>query len=289
MDKPGKFWHFSDMTAIPAWQLYGEETPFPDLLHIESIPARAAGLEWRIEPHRHLHLHQLFLLTAGDIRMTIDGVRHPVVPPALVNIPPGQVHGFRFSGGTDGFVMTLPVAVFADLFGTAAETATPASRAFVVPAGPELVALFAAVSRDHASPQPYRSTLLRAGAMRVLALAVQAAPALALPTPDPRLARFAVLVAQHLRDRWQVADYAAALAVSARHLGRLCRHATGQSLQAHITAAAMHEACRLLVYTRMPVQQVAFHLGYDDPSYFSRVFQRVMKTSPKDYRTRFEG
>ena len=32
--------------------------PFPDVLHCESIPARASLHDWRIAPHRHHNLHQ---------------------------------------------------------------------------------------------------------------------------------------------------------------------------------------------------------------------------------------
>jgi AraC family transcriptional regulator, transcriptional activator of pobA len=64
MDRPGKSWHFSDMDRplITSWQLYGEDRAFPDLRHVERIVDRAAGPDWRIAPHRHTYLHQVFLL-----------------------------------------------------------------------------------------------------------------------------------------------------------------------------------------------------------------------------------
>ena len=290
MDGSAKFWHFPAMGVIPAWQLYGEETPFPDLLHIESIPDRAAGLEWRIAPHRHLHLHQVFLVLSGQIAMTIDGVAHTVQPPALVNMPQGAVHGFHFSAGTEGFVLSLPLAVFPDLFGAAAELAAASARAFVTAAPPDAAALFSGLSVEHALMRPFRATALRAQAAALLAMVLRAAPGGQASVPaDPRLAGFAALVSAHLREPWGVADYAKALGLSSRHLGRLCRAATGQSVQAYIAGQRVREACRLLAYTRLPVQGIAFHLGYEDPSYFSRSFQRGTGTSPRAYRARFEG
>jgi AraC family transcriptional activator of pobA len=73
MDSTDSHWHFADMntlssdthTAIPAWSLYGESRAFPDVMHIERFTDRAAGLDWRIAPHRHLHLHQFFLIQSG--------------------------------------------------------------------------------------------------------------------------------------------------------------------------------------------------------------------------------
>ena len=130
MDAARNFWYFPAMTAvpIPTWQLYGELNAFPDILHVEQVVDRAAGLDWTIGSHRHLHLHQLFLLTSGTIQLTLDGKAHSVVPPAVINIPRGTVHGFSFSAGTEGFVLTLPTDDFADLFTAPAETAAVLAR-----------------------------------------------------------------------------------------------------------------------------------------------------------------
>ena len=51
----------------------------------------------------------------------------------------------------------------------------------------------------------------------------------------------------------------------------------------------MREAARLLAYTRMTAQAIAYQLGYQDPSYFNRRFRKVMGLSPGAYRQRLEG
>jgi AraC family transcriptional activator of pobA len=56
-----------------------------------------------------------------------------------------------------------------------------------------------------------------------------------------------------------------------------------------IAAAGMREACRMLAYTRQPVAQIGYGLGFDDPSYFSRAFRRAMGVAPAAYRAGFEG
>ena len=64
------------MERIPTWQLYGEASPFPDLLHIERIVDRAAGQDWVIAAHRHVNLHQIFLIRSGVVALSLDGQRH---------------------------------------------------------------------------------------------------------------------------------------------------------------------------------------------------------------------
>ncbi len=128
MDEAHHFWHFPAMahpgTDIHAWQLYGEDAPFPDLLHIERIVDRAKGHHWRIDTHRHLQLHQIFLFLSGEITLKVEGTHWAVTPPCLLNIPRMAAHGFSFSAGLEGWVLTLTAADFPELFGPE----SPASR-----------------------------------------------------------------------------------------------------------------------------------------------------------------
>lgn len=295
MDPYARFGYFSDMvqtSLIPAYQLYGEQHVFPDVLHIERIVDRAAGLDWRIAPHRHLHLHQLFLLRSGDIRLTVDGENLSPSPPVLLNLPRGTVHGFTFSAGTDGYVLTLPTREFGEVFEDGGDLASRAARFFAILPDEEAAALFSKLSAVHAATGPMRATRLRSLALLALCHAFEHGmdrDAVREATRgDPRMARFEALVAQHHRQRWPVSRYASEMALSPRHLSRLCLTESGLSAQAFIDAHRMREACRLLVYTRMSIASVAFSLGYEDASYFSRAFQRAVGLAPTAYRSRFD-
>lgn len=292
MDDMSNFWYFPAMnsTPIPSWHLYGEQSPFPDLVHIETITDRAAGLDWQISPHRHLHLHQMFLILSGEVRLSIDGQSLHGTPPLLMNMPRGHVHGFAFSAGTQGFVLTLPAADFPELFGPQAETRAALERPFVM-AATGLVPLFQDMARLHAAHGPLRRLRLRAAALS-LGCAAAEAGGMGADTAldgDGRMARFEDLIRAHLADGWQLSDYARALAISERHLRRLCLAATGLSAHGFLETTRLREACRLLAYTRMRVQDVGFALGFDDPAYFARAFRRGLGMSASDYRKRLEG
>lgn len=295
MDGSGKVWHFPDMqTQIPAWQLYGERRAFPDVMHIERIVDRAAGLEWRIAPHRHLALHQVMLLGAGELRLTVDGQETRPAPPVVANMPPGTVHGFRFSVGTEGYVLTLPAADFPEILGAEAPTAAALARPFVIAAPPGIAADFGRIADLYGRKSPLRLLALRAactGLACAIAEAARAGEADRQPAgrDAARVARFLDLVRAGARSHQGVGAYAAALGLSARHLARLCHDQTGQSPRALIEAELMREACRLLVYTRMPVQRVAWQLGFDDPAYFARRFRAQTGQTASAYRASFEG
>lgn len=283
----------SHAQAIPAWQLYGEAGPFPDVLHIERIVDRASGLDWTIAPHRHLQLHQLFLFLGGDIRLSADGAPLPVTPPALVNVPRGVVHEFTFSAGTDGYVLTLPASDFPELFGPAAEPAAAAGNLFVVTPAAELIAAFGHLADGYGRPGKLRRSRMRAQAALILCAALDLHDAGAAggdgPDADVRMRAFAGLVAETLRERRSIEAYAGSLGLSARQLRRLCLKATGLTPQGFVEQQLVREACRMLAYTRESVQGVGFSLGFDDPAYFSRFFQRGTGLAPSAYRARLDG
>ncbi len=273
------------MERIPTWQLYGEASPFPDLLHIERIVDRAAGQDWMIAPHRHVNLHQIFLIRSGVVALSLDGQRRTPAPPVVINIPPGTVHDFTFAAGTEGHVLTLPPADFPELFG---QEMAALLRAFDAD-GAGLEAMMDAIAARHADSGPLRRLRLRAAAIDLCCAVSERGKGAMDAVALSHIPQLEALIRAHLADGWQVTDYAQALRLSDRHLRRLCLEATGLSTHGFIAATRLREACRLLAYTRMQVQEVGFALGFDDPAYFVRVFRQGMNLSPTEYRRKIAG
>lgn len=47
------------------------------------------------------------------------------------------------------------------------------------------------------------------------------------------------------------------------------------------------EAQRLLYYTENDVKEIAFSLGFEDHSYFSRLFKKICDKTPLSFRKKF--
>lgn len=291
MDAFPVFWHYSDMSLhpdIPAFQLYGEDVAFPDILHIEQIRDRAAGLDWTIKPHRHTHIFQIFLLQSGQISFQVDGTQPQLAPPVALCLPPGSVHGFRFSSDTEGWVISLPVQHYPDLFGPDAELGTALGVPLVLPPPPRMGAAVRALHGVWHGRSPFRRTELRSRLGLILSDLIRDAPVAQTRATDPRFVRFLALLDQHHSAHWSVARYARELGLSERSLGRLCKAQSGLSPQALIETHLMREASRLLAYTQMRALSVAHALGFEDASYFSRRFRRFAGLSPTAYRQRLD-
>ncbi|HTT12125.1 MAG TPA: helix-turn-helix domain-containing protein [Burkholderiaceae bacterium] len=275
--------------TIATYSLFGELAHLPDVMHCETIAARSVLHDWEFAPHRHGRLHQVLVVESGGGSVHLDGAAFPLCPPALLNVPRGCVHGFSFARGTQGFVATLPDELVDDLLANAGDARHSLRQVGLVGADAAARATIRQIWREFSAQSPARALVLRGLCTTLLGLvarAVERAAGAAGQRESPLLRRFDALLEAHYLEHWKVADYARALAVSATHLTRVVRAATGETVSALIDARVMREARRNLAYTSMRVATVAYALGFADPAYFTRAFTRTVGVSPRLFRDR---
>lgn len=68
------------------------------------------------------------------------------------------------------------------------------------------------------------------------------------------------------------------------YLGQLFRNATGTNVASYINDKRILAAKQLLEETNSAVTDIAFHVGFDNLSYFYRLFKKHTGQAPKDYR-----
>jgi AraC family transcriptional activator of pobA len=100
------------------------------------------------------------------------------------------------------------------------------------------------------------------------------------------VSRFRRAIEDAFSENWSLADYAAALNVSASRLRHACVSVTEQSPMQIVHARILLEAKRQLRYTSTSVSEIAYALGFDDPAYFTRFFSQRSGMSPRTFRSR---
>ncbi|MGF1924180.1 MAG: helix-turn-helix domain-containing protein [Bacteroidia bacterium] len=83
------------------------------------------------------------------------------------------------------------------------------------------------------------------------------------------------------------AFFASKLNVSTSHLNDCVNSVTGKSVTYWLQNSMINEAQRLLYYTENDVKEIAFALGFDDHSYFSRLFKKITNETPLTFRRKF--
>jgi AraC family transcriptional regulator, transcriptional activator of pobA len=284
--------------AVPAFALYGESgLADSQLLHIEPIAARSARHRWEIAAHRHVGLCQTVWVEQGSVRVSLDERQATALAPAAIVLPPGVVHAFRFLPGTQGWVLSFsPRRV---LEGEAAPVAAQLESLFEAPAllawaddavaSRPLARLLATLAAEHDASAGHAPTVVWLARAVLWHLAHQrqrqADPARrALQQHAPQYTRFVRLVEQHHAAHWPLTRYAQVLGLSPARLNHLTQQEAGVRALALVHERLMREAQRQLQYTHLPVSQVGFGLGFEDPAYFARFFKRRAGCSPAAWR-----
>lgn len=77
------------------------------------------------------------------------------------------------------------------------------------------------------------------------------------------------------------------LNVSPNYLSDLLRVTTGQTTQFHIHEKIIQRAKNILLTTNLTATEVAYHLGFDYPQSFSKLFKAKTNLSPIEFRNSF--
>ena len=89
---------------------------------------------------------------------------------------------------------------------------------------------------------------------------------------------------QMLKGQLVLDTIAPMLCASKSTLNRRIKAITGYSASVYILQLRLQKACRLLSETNTPIGEVSLACGFDDMSYFSRVFRQNFEVTPSVYR-----
>jgi AraC-like DNA-binding protein len=99
---------------------------------------------------------------------------------------------------------------------------------------------------------------------------------------------FSQLVEWHYTRYHTVAEYANLLNITPKALNKRATRYTETTPNDIIKNRIILEAKRLLVHTRLSVKEIGYKLGYEDTSYFIRLFSKQASTSPHSFRQQYQ-
>lgn len=97
--------------------------------------------------------------------------------------------------------------------------------------------------------------------------------------------QFRSLLLTNFRNLKSPSEYAAALNISASYLNEVVKDTTGFPVSYWIHQEIILEAKRLLFYTNSTVKEISHLLGYNDTTYFIRLFGKTAGLSPLQFRS----
>jgi len=90
----------------------------------------------------------------------------------------------------------------------------------------------------------------------------------------------------HLSEKITEEKVAALCGMSPYRFSRLFKEACSSTFQEYLVQHRIDEAVRLLANPKTLITDIAYTVGFNDASYFTRAFKRYIGVSPSDYRSR---
>lgn len=249
----------------------------------------------------HVHnFYELVWFTEGEGVHTVDFSEYPVAPGTLFFIAPGQVHNFdEHYEGQSGYV----IKICADLMGETCgddldilryrlfDTDTVPYHRIDASATARLESIVAQLREENRLVGAVGHKDYLRALVRMLIISIERAcegcsaePAQRSSAAQTTFIAFRRLIDQHHRRLHSVKEYASMLGVSPKTLTNHVAECSPHSPLEIINARLVLEAKRMLRYGTMMVKEIAFELGFEDPSYFVKFFKRHTGQLPADFR-----
>lgn len=83
---------------------------------------------------------------------------------------------------------------------------------------------------------------------------------------------------------FNISNLADTMHLSLSYLSTVFKNATGQNISNYLSARRLERAQQLLRDASIPIRDVCFRSGYDDPRYFAKFFKKHTGMTPSEYR-----
>ena len=88
---------------------------------------------------------------------------------------------------------------------------------------------------------------------------------------------------------FNISNLADTLHLSLSYLSTVFKNATSQNISSYLSAKRLQRAQELLRDASIPIKDVCFSSGYDDPRYFAKFFKKHTGMTPSEFRNLYAG
>jgi AraC-like DNA-binding protein len=271
-----------------------QEPELSGIIAIRDVAEMLAGAGMAQPLHRHDFFFVL-ILKKGIGFHQIDFVDYEVKDHSVFLMRPGQVHHLTLQAGSSGYLIQFSNDFARPQDKSAQQLLRQVSHLNFCKLDAEKYARLEPILdylfREYNEKQEGYLEVLKSGLNIFLIELIRhrqssGSSNIASSYPQEKLDKFLELVEDHVAEHKQVATYAGMLNLSVYQLNSVCKTALGKTPSEVINDYIILEAKRHLLATSAQVNQIAYHLGYEDVSYFIRFFKKHIGHSPEAFRNK---
>ena len=273
------------------WEMEFEIFPIEVFLRLHSKIAT--------KPHK-LNFYQLIFITEGEGVHSVDFQHIPYKAGTLIPVARHQVEAFRVNPDVKGHMLLFTPFFLMDesstlhfyteflIFNSSiSPIAINGTSHDIV----ELSDIVKRINRDYQMESDFaKQEVLRSELKLLLLRAERIKRRLSIVKCDASLAlfkRFKDEIEARVNHQLGVDDYSQRLAVSRKTLNQVVKYCTGRTTKHVLDERILLEIKRLLSYSELSVKEIAFQLGFDEPTNMVKFFKKHTSYSPSHFRNTF--
>ncbi len=238
-----------------------------------------------MRPHWHEHLELLYV-TRGTGTFIVNGERIYVLPNDLVIAEPNSPHVLLSDSGIDYECLLIRTDLFTP------DELQEMNFLSHIRTDPTVTELFSEIRNEFSIGGSVSNMRKKALAFSLIVYLIRthSAPLITKEDKESRLwvlSRIKIIeqyVSENYKNKIAISDLARLLYVSESHFCRFFKKAMGISAIEYLNVFRIGKAEQLLRETELSITEVASLSGFENSNYFSRLFRRIMKQTPSEYR-----
>ncbi|MCM4151045.1 AraC family transcriptional regulator [Arenibacter sp. N53] len=262
---------------------------------IRSLETILDGGDMVEELHRHDFFLMLILIKAKGLH-EIDFVPYEVDPNSIFLLRPGQVHKLSLKHGSTGYLVQFKKAYFLTHNKSSKQLLRKVCNQNHYPLNADIFKkldpILSSILLEYNGKQEEFHEVIKAN-LSILFIELlrqresTGANNINAPYQQEKLEKFLELLEENITKYKQVSQYADLLNLTVYQLNAITKALLNQNASQLINEYIILEAKRNLLATSNQVSQIAYHLGYEDVSYFIRFFKKHTGYTPDAYRHNF--
>ena len=255
------------------------------------------------KPHRH-DFYAAVLFTKGVGVHEIDFQKYEVSEGSLFFLSPGQIHSWELSEDIEGYIFFCSQEFYEMHYVNQKLRNFPFFGSVSFPRKLQLdtedlktnVKLFQELGQEHLSKNIMKEGMILSLMSRIFINSTR------LFSKDfdtlasagglsyfKHYQDFENLIEQHFTEQKSIAYYASLLGISSKHLNRIVQTVVQKTATDVITERVVLEAKRMLMYLDESLVEISLRLGYEEYSYFVRVFRKSSGMTPTQFMRKYKA
>ncbi len=263
---------------------------------IRNIHELMSGSDLLQETHRHDYYFILAILKGkGD--HTIDFVHYKIKDRTIFFMRPGQVHRILLKAGSEGYLIQFKKDFYLtnekDSGILLRKAGNKNMQQLDVKTFNKSYTILKEIFQESYNQDDNYSEVIKANLRILFIELVRHQQRYDMETDNntglnqDRLEEFMELLDGNISKNKQAVQYANMLNLTPYQLNSITKTALGKTSSEVINEQIILESKRYLLSTSNQIKEIAYHLGYEDTSYFIRFFKKHTGLSPETFRIHF--